>query len=149
VRRLYTEGSNMAGIAIFFAPEIIFLTILGIVILILLLLHIRSLVRNALLAAAMLFAWATRGGFVGFAAYIAAWVFMFPVMLAICAGAGVVRTWLEARSAREARRQAKLASSPVEQRRWMWTGALLKHARWLLTPRRDCNGPPTSVAVLQ
>jgi hypothetical protein len=53
--------------------------------------------------------------FVGFMVYIAAWVFMFPAMLAICAGAGVVRTWLEARSAREETGEVG-ASSPVEQR---------------------------------
>lgn len=103
----------MSDIAFFFAPEIIFVSVLGLAVLVLLLLHIRSLVRNTLIAAAMLFAWATRGGFVGFAAYIAAWVFMFPAMLAICAGAGVVRTWLEARSAREARRQAKLGRAAL------------------------------------
>ena len=103
-----TEFYNMAGIAIVFAPEMILCTTIGIVVLVLMLLHIRSLVRNTFLTAAILFGWATRGGFVGFIAYVAAWVFMFPVMAAICGGAGVVCTWLEARSAREARRQARL-----------------------------------------
>jgi hypothetical protein len=103
----------MEGVAVLFAPEIIFLSIGALIVLILLLLHLRSVLRNTIRAAAILFAWATRGGFVGFAAYIAAWVFMFPAMLAICGGAGVMRTWLEARSAREARRQAKLGRAAL------------------------------------
>lgn len=37
-----------------------------------------------------LFAWAAEHGFVGVAAYIACWVFMFPLMLGICAIGGLV-----------------------------------------------------------
>ena len=34
--------------------------------------------------AVLLFAWASSQGFVGIAAYIACWVFMFPIMVAVC-----------------------------------------------------------------
>jgi hypothetical protein len=71
-----------------------------------LLLHIRSVVRNTFRMATLLFAWAVQAGFIGFAAYIAAWVFMFPVMAAICCVAGIARTWAGVRFARQARRQA-------------------------------------------
>jgi hypothetical protein len=64
-------------------------------VLVFLLLHIRSFVRNTLGAAALLFSWATRAGFVGFVAYLAAWAFMFPIMAVLCAVAGFARTWLE------------------------------------------------------
>jgi hypothetical protein len=79
-------------------------------VLVFLLLHIRSLVRNTFGTAALLFTWAMRAGFVGFVAYLAAWVFMFPVMAALCAAAGVARTWLEFRFAREAKRLARAAA---------------------------------------
>ena len=34
--------------------------------------------------AALLFAWASDQGFVGIAAYVACWVFLFPIMVAVC-----------------------------------------------------------------
>ena len=40
--------------------------------------------RRAFSVAGNMFAWAAEQGFVGVAAYIACWVFMFPVMIAIC-----------------------------------------------------------------
>jgi hypothetical protein len=100
----------MGALLVLFSPELIVLSVVALAILVFLLLHIRSFVRNTLGAAALLFAWAMRAGFVGFVAYIAAWVCMFPVMAALCGVAGSARTWLEVRSASEAKRQAKLAA---------------------------------------
>lgn len=96
----------MGAIIAVFAPELIILSVALVAALIFLLLHIRSFVRNTLGAAALLFSWAMRAGFVGFVAYLAAWVFMFPIMATICAVAGVARTWLEFRFVRELKRQA-------------------------------------------
>ena len=93
-----------------FSPELIVLCAVILAVLVFVLLHIRSFVRNTLGAAALLFAWAMRAGFVGFVAYLAGWVFMFPLMAAICTAAGLTRTWLEFRFAREAKRQARLAA---------------------------------------
>jgi hypothetical protein len=100
----------MGGLLILIAPEIIVLSAAVLAVLVFLLLHIRSLARNALGAAGLLFAWAMRAGFLGFVVYLAAWVFMFPVIAALCIVAGVVRTWLEFRLAREAKRQARAAA---------------------------------------
>jgi hypothetical protein len=92
-----------------FSPELIALCAVILAVLVFLLLHIRSFVRNTLRAAVLLFAWAMRAGFVGFVAYLAAWVFMFPVMATLCVLGGVARTWMEIRFVREARRQARRA----------------------------------------
>ncbi len=81
--------------------------------LVLLLLHDRSFAQSTFGAATLLFVWAARAGLVGFIAYVAAWVFMFPVMAALCGIAGVARTWLEARFVREAKRQATLRSASL------------------------------------
>jgi hypothetical protein len=97
----------MGALIAIFAPEVIVLSVASLVVLLFLLLHVRSLVRNTVGAAALLFAWAVRAGFIGFVAYIAAWIFMFPVMVALCGTAGLARTWLEARARREARRQRR------------------------------------------
>jgi hypothetical protein len=96
-------------LALFF-PELIVLCAVILTVLVFLLLHIRSFVRNTLGAAALLFAWAMRAGFVGFLAYLAGWVFMFPIMAALCTAAGLTRTWLEFRFARDAERSARLAA---------------------------------------
>jgi hypothetical protein len=100
----------MGGLLILLAPELIVVSAIVFAALVFLLLHIRSLVRNTFGAAGLLFAWAMRAGFLGFVAYLAAWVFMFPVMAALCAVAGAARTWLEFRFAREAKRQARAAA---------------------------------------
>lgn len=42
------------------------------------------LIRLALIGALALLAFAGEQGFVGLAAYVACWVFFFPVMLVIC-----------------------------------------------------------------
>ena len=97
----------MGALLVLFSPELILLSIVVLAILVFLLLHIRSFVRNTLGAAALLFAWAMRTGFLGFVAYIAAWVFMFPVIAALCVLGGVARTWMEVRFAREVRREAR------------------------------------------
>ena len=100
----------MGAVLLLFSPELIVLSVVVLVVLVFLLLHIRSLMRNTLGAATLLFSWAMRAGFVGFVAYLAAWVFMFPVMAALCSAAGVARTWLEFRFAREAKRVARAAA---------------------------------------
>ncbi len=43
--------------------------------------------------AVFLFAFAAEQGFVGIAAYIACWVFLFPVMLVICIIVGLFIMW--------------------------------------------------------
>ena len=43
-----------------------------------------GLLGDALAIAALLFAWASGQGFIGVAVYVACWVFMFPVMVAVC-----------------------------------------------------------------
>jgi hypothetical protein len=100
----------MGGLLILLAPEFIVISAVILAALVFLLLHIRSLAQNTFGAAALLLSWAMRAGFVGFIAYLAAWVFMFPVMAALCAAAGVVRTWLEFIAKREAKRQARAAA---------------------------------------
>jgi hypothetical protein len=100
----------MGALLVLFSPELIVLFLVASAMLVFLLLHIRSFVRNTLGVAALLFAWAMRAGFVGFVAYIAAWVFMFPIMATLCGVAGLARTWLEARVAREAKRRVRLAT---------------------------------------
>jgi hypothetical protein len=101
----------MAGFLVVLFPEIVVVSavILG-VILLFALLHMRSLVRNIFGAAALLFTWALRAGSIGFAVFLAAWVFMFPVMAAVCTAVGLARTWLDWRFRREAKRQARLAA---------------------------------------
>lgn len=42
------------------------------------------LIRLALIGAIVLFEFAADQGFIGLAAYVACWVFLFPVMLVIC-----------------------------------------------------------------
>ena len=100
----------MGALIAVFAPEAILLAVAMLAVLIFLLLHIRSFVRNTFGGAALLFAWATRAGFVGFIAYIAAWVFMLPVMAALCGVAGFARTWAEVCFARQAKRRARAAA---------------------------------------
>jgi hypothetical protein len=100
----------MAGIIAVFAPELVILSVALLAVVVFLLLHIRSFVRNTFGAAALLFSWAMQAGFVGFVAYLAAWVFMFPVMAVLCTVTGCARTWLEFRLAREAKRQARAAA---------------------------------------
>jgi hypothetical protein len=99
----------MGALLVLFSPELIVLSVVALAVLVVLLLHIRSFFRNTFGAAALLFAWAMRAGFVGFVAYIAAWVFMFPVMATPCALGGVARTWMEVCFAREVRKQARQA----------------------------------------
>jgi hypothetical protein len=103
-------GVDVSGLFVLFAPEIIVLSVVVLGVLVFLVLHIRSLVQNTFGAAALLFSWAMRAGFLGFVAYLAAWVFMFPIMAALCTAAGVARTWLEFRFAREAKRVARAAA---------------------------------------
>src|SRR5271163_664394 len=100
----------MAALVILFLPELIVLTVVSLAVVVYLLLHFRGFARNTFGAATLLFVWAARAGFVGFIAYIAAWIFMFPVLVVLCGGVGLVRTWLEARAVREARKHAKLRS---------------------------------------
>ena len=100
----------MGSLLMLFSPELIVLGLVVLAVLVFLLLQIRTFMRNTLRAATLLFAWAMRAGFIGFVAYLAAWVFMFPVMAALCSAAGVARTWLEFRFAREAKRVARAAA---------------------------------------
>ena len=100
----------IGALLVLFSPELIVLSLVVLAILAFLLLHIRSFVRNTLGSATLLFSWAIRAGFLGFVAYLAAWVFMFPVMAALCTVAGCVRTWLEFRFTREAKRHARAAA---------------------------------------
>ena len=51
------------------------------------------LLKLAFNGAIILFAWAGDSGFVGVAAYVACWFFLFPIMLAGCIIAGVVSWW--------------------------------------------------------
>jgi hypothetical protein len=106
----------MSAILLLFSPELLVISILLLAAFVFLLLHIRPLIRNTLAIAALLFAWAVEVGFVGFIAYLAAWVFMFPVMVAICLLGGVVRTIAEASVAREARKQARTDRRAVRLR---------------------------------
>ena len=47
----------------------------------------------AFAGAVFLFAFASEQGFIGLAAYIACWVFFFPVMLIICILVGLFLMW--------------------------------------------------------
>lgn len=49
----------------------------------------------AFAGAVALFGFAAEQGFIGIAAYIACWVFFFPVMLAIAVIVGLVIMWAE------------------------------------------------------
>ena len=97
----------------FFVLDLIALFLGLLTLLVLPLLHIRSFAQNTFGAASLLFVWAARAGLVGFIAYIAAWVFMFPVLVVLCAGVGLARTWLEARAVRKAKGQAGLHSASL------------------------------------
>jgi hypothetical protein len=97
----------LAGLIVFFSPELLVLGAIGLGVFVYLVLHIRSFIRNAFRMAALLFGWAVQAGFVGFVACIAAWIFMFPVMATLCGLAGTARTWTEARVARQAKKQTK------------------------------------------
>lgn len=48
------------------------------------------LITRTLFGAAFLFAYAGEQGFIGFAVYIACWVFMFPVMLIVSLIVGIL-----------------------------------------------------------
>jgi hypothetical protein len=95
----------LTGLIVLFSPELLVISAIGLGVLIYLMLHIRSFIRNSSRMAALLFRWAVQAGFVGFIAYVAAWVFMFPVMATLCGLAGAARTRMEARAARQAERQ--------------------------------------------
>lgn len=47
------------------------------------------LLRAALIGAIILFTFAGEQGFIGLAAYVACWVFLFPAMLVICIIVGI------------------------------------------------------------
>lgn len=51
------------------------------------------LLKLAFNGAVILLAWANESGFVGVAAYVACWVFLFPIMLTGCIISGVVSWW--------------------------------------------------------
>ena len=89
----------MATVALFFAPEIIALSVVLLALLVFLLIHIRAIVRNTVGIPASLLVWALEAGFVGFIAYLAAWVFLLPVMLGLCLVGGLLRMWAERRLA--------------------------------------------------
>ena len=82
---------------------IVFGVPLAIYALVLLLIHLRTLMRSVIAVAASLFAWAVEGGFVGVVAYVAAWIFLFPVMISICVVGGVALAWIHVRAEKEAR----------------------------------------------
>ena len=100
----------MGGLLLLFSPELLILSFVALALLVWLLLHLRSFIRNTVATAALLLAWAMQAGFVGFIVYVAAWVFMFPVMLALCVLVGLGRTWAESRDARLMRRQRRPAA---------------------------------------
>jgi hypothetical protein len=82
----------MGALIFFLSPEIIVLALAALALLIFLLWHIRIFARSATGVVISLLEWAIEAGFVGFIAYIAAWVFMFPVMAVLCIGGGIVGT---------------------------------------------------------
>lgn len=98
------------GALVFFFPELLIVAVLAavlaLVLFVWLLFHLGSFVRNTIATAGVLLTWALQAGFVGFIVYIAAWVFIFPVMAGLCAVGGLARTWVEARVLRELKRQA-------------------------------------------
>ena len=47
--------------------------------------------------AVALFHYASEQGFVGLVAYVAAWVFMFPIMLVVCVGISLWAEWEDRR----------------------------------------------------
>ena len=85
--------------------DLLVLVVFGVAIyaFVLLIKHGRTLARSVISVAALLFAWAAEGGCVGFAAYIAAWIFLFPVMVSICLVGGIALTWIHVSEEREAR----------------------------------------------
>jgi hypothetical protein len=99
------------GALLLFFPELVILAVIAglgaVVVLVWLLLHLRSFVSNTVAVAGLLLAWTMQAGFVGFIVYIAAWVFMFPVMAGICGLVGLVRTWGDSLALREWKRQAR------------------------------------------
>ena len=52
-----------------------------------------SLCSAAFFGAVFLFAFAAEQGFIGLAAYVACWVFLFPVMLVVCIINGFFLMW--------------------------------------------------------
>lgn len=70
----------------------------------------------ALGGAAYLFYFAIEQGFIGLAAYVAAWVFMFPVMLVISTGIGVFIIWDDWRTERQFRLLARRVREQREHR---------------------------------
>lgn len=100
----------MGGLLLLFSPELLILSFVALALLVWLLLHLRSFVRNTVVTAVLLLAWALQAGFVGFIVYVAAWVFMFPVMATLCGLVGITRTWAEARAVRELKRRARQRS---------------------------------------
>ena len=81
----------MQGVAAVTSDNLV-LIVAGVVGLLLIWLAFKLIVR-AITVALLLFAWAAEQGFVGVAAYVACWVFLFPVMLAICI-IGAVFLWI-------------------------------------------------------
>lgn len=53
------------------------------------------LLRYAYFGALFLFEWAVEQGFIGAAAYVACWIFLFPFMLAACVITGAIICWSE------------------------------------------------------
>ncbi|OHC73461.1 MAG: hypothetical protein A3B62_03275 [Rhodospirillales bacterium RIFCSPLOWO2_01_FULL_65_14] len=53
-----------------------------------------GLCMAAFTGAVFLFGFAAEQGFLGLAAYIACWVFFFPVMLIICIIVGIILLWV-------------------------------------------------------
>lgn len=77
----------------------------------------------ALATAVGLFGWAAEQGFIGVAAYVACWIFLFPVMVAICIAGGIFGWLIDKEYEADARKQARLLerNSPrdeVERLRW-------------------------------
>lgn len=72
---------------VFEALTVLIAVILGIALILLIIFLIKSVIIGAI----VLIQPATDQGFVGFAAYVAMWVLLFPIMLTICALVGAIR----------------------------------------------------------
>lgn len=68
------------------------------------------LISAIFIGAVVLLQFAAAQGFLGLAAYIAMWVFLFPVMLVVCAIVGLITWIIDRRAERDADKQARLHS---------------------------------------
>jgi len=92
-----------------------------------------------------LFSWASEQGFIGVAAYVACWVFMFPVMVSICVAGAIIGWFVDKQNDKDARHlngraHANAPRNEVERRNWEEEDRRYEEA---IAIRRAAKLPPT------